>query len=136
MRSNVRIRHLVKLIGVAVFSTVLALFFLFVGFMKAFAPLTELARHRAWTVHLPVLVGRGVGWTEIICALLLLFGMFCPSIGIAGALALLLNQVGAGVVHAWVGEFQSLPQNGLIVFICGVVCYLQFRRIDRGSVAS
>ncbi|WP_311269938.1 DoxX family protein [Sphingobium sp. WCS2017Hpa-17] len=114
--------------GVVLASCLLALFFLFVGYMKAFAPLAELMQHHAWTVYLPEPVGRTVGWSEMGCALLLLIGIARPAAARVGAVALLLNQMVAAAVHGWMGEAQSLPQNAVIVLICVLILALQSGR--------
>lgn len=102
----------------ALLSLLLAAFFAFVGYMKATAPVSELAKYHAWTVHLPEWLGRTVGWSEIACALLLLVGAIKPRWGRAGALALLINQLFAAAVHFNQGEMAALPQNGVIVALC------------------
>jgi uncharacterized membrane protein YphA (DoxX/SURF4 family) len=112
----------------AIVTTVLALFFLFVGYMKAVAPLAELAQHHAWTVHLIEPLGRAVGWSEIGCALLLVVGLFRPTAGRIGAAVLLVNQIAAAAVHISVGEIASLPQNAVIILLCLLVWHLQSSR--------
>lgn len=128
MRSHNGLHNIGKILGIILASCLLGLFFLFVGYMKAFAPLAELMQHHAWTVYLPEPVGRAVGWSEMVCALLLLIGIARPAAARVGALALLLNQMVAAAVHGWMGEVQSLPQNGVIVLICIMILALQSGR--------
>ncbi|MFC3443076.1 DoxX family protein [Sphingobium rhizovicinum] len=128
MRSHSRLLKAVTMAGILFTSCLLALFFLFVGYMKAFAPLAELAQHHAWTVRLPEQAGRAVGWSEMGCALLLLIGMIRPLAGQIGAIALLFNQMVAATVHIAAGETGSLPQNAVIILICTLIFCLQRRR--------
>lgn len=139
MRSHNGLHKAAKMMGVVV-SCLLAFFFLFVGYMKAFAPLAELMQHHAWTVYLPEPIGRAIGWSEIGCGILLLIGIARPTAGRIGAVALLLNQMVAAAVHGWMGEVHSLPQNAVIILICVLILALQScRRImgtDREEMAS
>jgi uncharacterized membrane protein YphA (DoxX/SURF4 family) len=125
MHSHKGSNKTLKMIGVIFASCLLALFFLFVGYMKAFAPLAELMQHHAWTVYLPEPVSRAVGWSEMGGALLLLIGIARPTAARVGAVALLLNQMVAAAMHGWMGEVQSLPQNAVIVLICALILALQ-----------
>lgn len=140
MHSRKAFHKTLKMIGVIFASCLLALFFLFVGYMKAFAPLAELMQHQAWTVYLPEPVGRAVGWSEIGCALLLLIGIARPTATRVGAVALLLNQMVAAAMHGWMGELQSLPQNAVIVLICVLILARQashrIMETDRKETAS
>ena len=124
----------------ALLSLALAAFFTFVGYMKATAPLTELAQYHAWTVYLPEWLGRAIGLSEIACALFLLAGIIRPSWGITGALALLINQFFAAAVHFSQGEIAALPQNGVIIAACLAIIGLlassrdTYRHGDRSRV--
>lgn len=140
MRSHNRLHKTAKMMSIILASCLLGLFFLFVGYMKAFAPLAELMQHHAWTIYLPEPIGRAIGWSELGCALLLLIGIPRPAAGWIGAVALLFNQMVAAAVHGWMGEVQSLPQNAVIALICVLILALQSgRRImetDRKEPAS
>lgn len=101
-----------------------AAFFGFVGFHKAFAPLAELARHGAWTVHLPEPVGRAVGWSEMACAAILAAGAAVARLRDAqrwAAVVLIANQLAAAGVHLAQGEAGALPQNAVLV---GLLAFL------------
>lgn len=106
----------------------LAAFFAFVGWNKACAPLVDLARYHAWTVFVPEPLGRAIGWSEVLLA-----GGLCTSlwpslhrVARIAALALVLNQIIAAIVHASHGETEALPQNGvLIVLLIAVVLLLR-----------
>lgn len=88
----------------------LAAFFAFVGWNKAFAPLADLARHGAWTVHLPQWLGRAVGGSELACAALLL--------------VLVANQACAAAVHLAHGEAAALPQNAVLMALLIALAWL------------
>ena len=99
----------------------LAAFFAFVGWNKAFAPLAELARHGAWTVHLPPWLGRAVGGSELACAALLLVPGRLRRIA---ALVLVANQACAAAVHLAHGEVAALPQNALLLALLIALAWL------------
>lgn len=99
----------------AMLALLLAAFFGFVGWNKALAPLADLARHGAWTVHLPEWLGRLVGWSELALAAALLAVPVRPSIARIAALALVANQIAAGLVHLARGETAALPQNAVLI---------------------
>jgi uncharacterized membrane protein YphA (DoxX/SURF4 family) len=117
----IRSRRLL-MIGRIAIAALLASFFGFVGFMKAFAPMAELAIHRAWVVGLPVLLARAVGWSEMLCAALLLVGAVArPAWACAAAIVLIVNQLIALSVHLARGETGALTQNLLLVVLLGIV---------------
>jgi hypothetical protein len=98
----------------------LAAFFAFVGYYKAFAPLAELAKHSAFTVHLPELLGRSIGWIEIACALALVAGIVWHRAGpaqIAAALFQIAEQGVSAWIHARHGEAAMLSQNALLAVL-------------------
>lgn len=99
----------------------LAAFFAFVGWNKAFAPLADLARHGAWTVHLPQWLGRAVGGSELACAALLLVPGRLRRIA---ALVLVANQACAAAVHLAHGEAAALPQNAVLMALLIALAWL------------
>ena len=102
---------------IAVLCLLLAAFFAFVGWNKAFASLADLARFGAWTVYLPEWAGRLVGWSEMALAAALL-STFVPSrrtIARWSAVLLIANQVVAALVHLTHAETAALPQNGVLI---------------------
>lgn len=115
----------------AILALGLAAFFAFVGWNKAFAPLSDLARYHAWTVYIPELLGRAVGWSEIALAAGLL-GALVPigwAVARASALLLVANQITAAAVHAAHSEASALPQNViLIAALLGVALLLPANR--------
>lgn len=104
----------------------MAPFFAFVGWYMAFEPMAELARHHAWTAHLPVWIGRPFGLTElaaaaaIALAALPVVGRRVRPLGVIAALWLAASQVVAAAVHFTWGEVAALPQN-LVLFIALLV---------------
>ncbi|WP_294262922.1 DoxX family protein [uncultured Sphingomonas sp.] len=107
----------------------LAAFFAFVGWMKASAPVETLAQHGAWTVRIPEPLGRAVGVSEIVCALLLLGGLLPgrARVGAASAMILIVNQMIAAAVHASAGEGHALPQNAVLIAALALVAWLSRR---------
>lgn len=94
-------------------SLVLAAFFAFVGWYKTFAPLTELAKHGAYTIHIPEWMGRIAGVTEMLCALALLAGLNPGWRADTkwGAIYLVASQIVSGVIHVQHAEFDALWGN-------------------------
>ncbi len=92
----------------------LAAFFTFVGFHKLFSPLSELAKHGAYTVHLPEWLGRFAGVTEMLCGFALVAGIIPRWRAAAkwGAVYVFVSQIVAGSIHINYGETHSLPANG------------------------
>ena len=100
----------------------MAAFFGFVGSYKAFAPMAELARHGAWTAHVPEWIGRPMGWTELAGALAMAIAAI-PRVGRAArpfaamaAVWLAASQFVSAGVHVSHGESSALPQN-LFLFV-------------------
>lgn len=122
-RSALRSVPLWQRCAVAVPGLVLAAFFGFVGWHKAFSPLAELSAHHAWTVHVPWWLGKAVGWSEMAAAVALLAGIAPrgrPAARI-GAATLALNQVCAALVHLTHGEADALGQNLVLFVALGLV---------------
>lgn len=108
---------------IAVLCVLLAAFFAFVGWNKAFASLADLAKYGAWTVHLPEWAGRLVGWSEMALAAGLL-AVFVPRyrpVARWSALLLIGNQAVAALVHLNRGETAALPQNGVLIALLALV---------------
>ena len=113
-----RTRETAKLAAATVVALLLAAFFGFVGYSKAFARLSDLERHGAWTIHLPEFAGRLVGWSEMIGSALLVASVAVPRLrplAVPVALYFIANQLAAAAVHAWHGEAGALPQNAVII---------------------
>jgi uncharacterized membrane protein YphA (DoxX/SURF4 family) len=102
----------------------MAAFLGFVGYYKAFAPLAELAKHNAFTVHLPELLGRLIGWLEMGCAAALLAGLIWRAAArwqIGAALLVAGEQVWSSVLHLQHGEGAMLRQNVVLIVLLLIV---------------
>jgi uncharacterized membrane protein len=88
--------------------------------------LSELAKHGAYTVHIPVWLGRVAGVTEMLCALSLLAGLH-PRWRMAtkwGAIYVFVNQIVAGSIHIIYAEFHALPANARWMAIAALLYFL------------
>ena len=106
-------------------------FSLFVGYNKALAPLAVLAEHSAWTIHLPVLLGRALGWLEMLAAATLIASLALPRLATAGTAAAIwiaLNHAIAAVVHVQHAETQTYRQSAVMIALCLVLIALCARR--------
>ncbi len=103
----------------------LAAFFGFVGFMKAFAPMAELQVHHAWVADMQPAIARAVGWSEMLCAV----GLIVPvrfaarrRLTAIAALSLFANQLVAIFFHGVRGDLaEALPQNLLLLGLLAAV---------------
>ena len=117
--------------GLALLVIPIGAFSLFVGWNKAFAPLEVLAQHSAWTYHLPVIVGRAIGWLELAAAAVLFGGLFVHRLarsGMFAAIWITLNNVVAAIVHVVFEEWHTLPQSAVVIALCVVMSLLFARR--------
>jgi hypothetical protein len=115
----------------AVIVIVLGGFSLFVGYNKALSPLEVLREHSAWTYHLPVLLGRAIGWVEIAAAAVLILGLGLRSLrpwGVWAAIWITLNHAVAAVLHVLFEEWHTLTQSAVVLVLCGVMIWL-YRRL-------
>ena len=102
----------------------LGLFFGFVGYHKAFASLADLKTYGSWTVHLPDLLGRAIGWSEMACALLLIGYTIRPHRWVKwGAAVFIVNQLSAAATHWAKGETAALPQNFVLIALLSVLVF-------------
>lgn len=111
----------------ALLALLLGGFSLFVGYNKALAPLEVLREHSAWTYHLPVLLGRVIGWVEIVAAAVLILGLFVPALrraGVWSAVWITLNHAVAAVVHVIFEEWHTLTQSAVVIALCLVMVAL------------
>ena len=110
----------------AVIAVLVAAFFAFVGSNKAFASFADLTRYGAWTIWLPKMLGRLVGWSEMLCAagLLCIFSVRHRHLARVAAVVLIVNQAVAAVVHASHGETGALPQNVVLIGLLALVAAL------------
>lgn len=108
---------------IAALCAILALFFAFVGWNKAFASLADLARYGSWTIYLPEVLGKLVGWSEMLLALALFVSLMPSRRRLARLAALLLvaNQIVAALFHLTHGEAGALPQNLVLITMLLIV---------------
>lgn len=125
----------VQLLLMVPLSLLLAVFHGFVGWHKAFAPLDELARHTAWTVHLPELLGRAIGWLEMGLALALILALIghfsrpaLACIGMWAAIIFVMLEVISSWVHYRHGEVFMLKQNAASVGMTALLAWLYHAR--------
>jgi len=106
-------------------------FSLFVGYNKALAPLALLREHSAWTIHLPEMLGRAVGWAELLGACVLLAGLIYRPLARAGFWAacwITANHVAAAGIHIAHGETHTYGQSAVTITLCLLMCWLYRRR--------
>ena len=110
----------------AIIAVLVAAFFAFVGYNKAIASLADLTRYGAWTIWLPEMAGRLVGWSEMLCAagLLCIFSARFRNLARVAAIVLIVNQFVAAAVHASHGEAGALPQNVVLIVLLALVAAL------------
>ena len=103
----------------------LAAFFAFVGYYKAFAPVSELLLHHAWTAHVPWWIGRPMGWIELAGAAALVAGLTprnWPATRIAAAV-LAASQIVSAWVHVHNDEANALGQNLFLFLTLGLIAF-------------
>ena len=123
---------------VSTIAVLLAAFFLFVGWNKAFAALAALARYGAWTVWIPAWLGRLVGWSEMACAVALLATLVpgWERIARAAAVILVANQLVAAAMHFAHAEPGALPQNAVLVALLVGVAFAAGKLARRSAQPS
>jgi len=106
-------------------------FSLFVGYNKALAPYAVLVEHSAWTIHLPVMLGKTLGWVEMLAASIGILALPFPRYARAGTLAVAwigLNHAVAAVFHIANKEWHTLPQSAVMITLCLIAVALYARR--------
>lgn len=120
------------LLLLAALTLLLSAFHGFVGWHKAFAPYEELVKHSAWTLHLPIWLGKAVGWTELGLTAALLAALVRPSfarIGVWACVAFVALEVVSSVTHYVTRDGGSLMQNSLSIALTLLLAWLYARRI-------
>jgi hypothetical protein len=117
-------------IAAALLSLMLAAFLGFVGYHKTFSPLVELAKHKAWTVHLWEPLGRMIGVSELLCATALVASIRWKHGRRWVALYLVANQLAAAATHSLKGEFAALPQNFVIIMLAAFLLWASVKQGD------
>lgn len=85
----------------------------------------------AWTIHLPVALGRTLGVLELIAASVMILALPFRHYARAGTLAagwITLNHAIAAVFHIVHAEWQTLPQSAVMITLCLVLVALYWRR--------
>ena len=116
-----------RLIGLTALTLLLGAFHGFVGFHKAFSTQEELVQHAAWTMHLPMWLGKTVGWVEMIVTAGLLVALFQPRlwrIGMWGSIWFAVLEVVAGIVHYVTQDGGSLVQNAVSILLTATLAWL------------
>ena len=138
-KSGSRHTHWAAQAALVILALPIAAFSLFVGFNKAFAPMEVLVEHLAWTIHLPVLVGKAVGWLEMLAASLLLLSLAASRLRRAGFYAaawITLNHAVAALVHVSAKEWSTLTQSSFVIPLCLALTWLCWRRFQLGDPTS
>jgi uncharacterized membrane protein YphA (DoxX/SURF4 family) len=120
----------VLLVAQWILRILLAAFFVFVGYWKAFGPIEALAEHGAWVAGFPAWFARAVGWSEIIAGAALLAAATSRTRNVAQAAAayLVLNQLVALGVHLSRGEVHAVPQNLILIVLLALLFFAGSRR--------
>jgi ABC-type cobalamin transport system permease subunit len=127
-------RYLLKLLGLlalVLLTLLLAAFHGFVGWHKAFSPYAVLVEHRAWTMHLPIWLGKLVGWTELVLTVALLAALLRSSlarIGIWACLGFIGLELVSSVTHYVTHDGGSLLQNAVSIALTAMLAWLHARR--------
>ncbi len=124
----------VRLLVMAALTLLLGAFHGFVGYHKAFSTHEELVQHAAWTMHLPMWLGKTVGWVEMIGTAMLLAALFRPRLaswGMAVCIWFAVLEVVAGVVHYVTQDGGSLVQNAVAIFLTSLLAWLYATRPGR-----
>lgn len=126
-----RIWRIMRLAALVALTLLIALFHGFVGANKALAPREVLAEHTAWTIHLPDVVGRAIGWIEIAMAAALLVALIRPGLARLGmwiCIAFVMLEGISSFVHYRHGELSMLPQNAMSSLLTALAAWLFARR--------
>lgn len=134
--SSVRDRALavLELLLLAALTLLLGAFHGFVGWHKAFSPYEELVKHSAWTIHLPIWLGKLVGWTELALTAALLVALLRPALarlGLWACAAFVALELVSSVTHYATQDGGSLGQNAVSVALTAVLAWLYLRRSRR-----
>ena len=114
----------------------LGAFFAFVGYWKAFGPIHALAEHHAWVAGWPAWFARTVGWSELLCAAVLIASALggLPRVAFWTALVLIINQLTALAVHVSRSEAAAAGlQNLVILAVLGLIAVHAHRATQQAS---
>ena len=110
-----------------VVAALLALLYLYSGFLKAARSKDQLRPMMAWVDDLPLGLIRTVGTLEMLGALGLVLPPLtgiAPALALAAAGGLVLLQVGAISLHVRRGEFAPLWLNAVLIVLAAVEVWL------------
>ena len=116
----------------AALTLLLGAFHGFVGWHKAFSSHDELVRHSAWTMHLPVWLGKLVGWTELILTAALFLALVRPKqarIGVWVCILFIAMELTSAVTHYVTQDGGSLAQNAVAITLTGLLAWLYSLRL-------
>lgn len=119
------------LAALVILTLLLGGFSAFVGWHKSTAPLEILRENSAWTIHLPVMLGRLVGWLELAAVAALVVALLVPRMarwGLIGAAWISANHVVAAGFHIAYAEWHTLTQSGVVITLCALWVWLWLRR--------
>ena len=125
-----------QLFALAALTLLLGSFHGFVGFHKAFSTHEELVRHAAWTMHLPMWLGKTVGWVEMAATAVLLAALVMPKLARAAMVVCLwfaALEVVAGIVHQVTQDGGSVTQNAVAIFLTLGLAWLYAMRNEASA---
>jgi|JI6StandDraft_1071083.scaffolds.fasta_scaffold278025_1 hypothetical protein len=129
--SEFKLPALVRLALILVLTLPVAAFHGFVGWHKAFSSHAELVVHKAWTMHLPAVLGKAVGWVEIALTLVLLLALAQPRFARQGVLAcgmLIVLEVISLITHQVMNDGAPPLQNVFSVAVTALLGWLHLGR--------
>jgi ABC-type antimicrobial peptide transport system permease subunit len=130
MNASGVLRLLRRLLLVAL-TLLLCAFHGFVGWHKAFSSHAELVQHTAWTMHLPIWLGKLVGWLEMGLTAALLAALLRPSLarlGVWSCVAFVVLELVSAATHQLMRDGASLAQNALTVVLTALLAWLYAQR--------
>jgi DoxX-like family len=122
-----RIFGVLRLVVLVALTLLLCAFHGFVGWHKAFSTHEELVQHAAWTMHLPMWLGKTVGWVEMAVTAALLVAMARPRLartGLWACIAFIVMELAASVTHYVTQDGGSLVQNAVTITLTAVLAWL------------
>jgi DoxX-like family len=133
MSSN-RISGLLQQLLLVALTLLLCAFHGFVGWHKAFSTHEELVQHAAWTMHLPMWLGKLVGWTEMIVTAALMGALVRRSwaaVGFWSCIIFIAMELMATVTHYATQDGGSLVQNAVTISLTAVLAWLHSIRFRK-----
>lgn len=127
---------ILRTVLLAALTLLLGAFHAFVGWHKAFSSHAELVRHSAWTMHLPMWLGRLVGWTEMIATAALLLALVRPMLarmGVVVCAVFVVMELAAAATHYATQDGGSLTQNAVTISLTVLLAWLYSRRGGPGG---